>query len=67
MNNNGWMPIESAPKSGVSVLGFFNEDWIEGVFWNGSDWAFLSDGDMPTGRFKPTHWQPLPPPPGDAA
>jgi len=68
MNNNGWLPIESAPKDGSGFLAFINKDWIEGMFWNGKAWSYLSDGDItPSGRSQPTYWQPLPPPPGDAA
>lgn len=64
MSNNGWMPIKSAPKDGTPILAFVSKDWIEGMFWNGSDWSYLSDGDItPHGRNQPTHWQPLPAPP----
>lgn len=56
-----WQPIETAPKDGSGFLAFINMDWIEGMFWNGEDWSYLSDADVtPFGRYKPTHWQPLP-------
>jgi len=74
-----WMPIESAPKDGTSVL----------VCWAGADWdnsmavAYYEEGyssyvdsakgvnwrdggDLGCGGMigaMPTHWQPLPDPP----
>ena len=59
-----WMPIDSAPKDGTEVLVW--DGAIRGVLiaehahgaWivcDGEGWE----------RISPTHWQPLPPPPGD--
>ncbi len=59
-----WMPIETAPKDGRGILAFINEEWIEGMFWNGGEWSYLSYGDITRyGRYQPTHWMPLPAPP----
>lgn len=59
-----WYPIKTAPKDGRGFLGFVNREWVEGFFWNGDEWAYLSDGDItPKGRLQPTHWMPLPEPP----
>lgn len=56
-----WMPIETAPKDGSGFLAFMSKYWIEGMYWNGTDWSYLSDGDYtPHGRHQPTHWMPLP-------
>jgi hypothetical protein len=48
----GWRPIESAPKDGTRVLLWDGRrqhvDWWNHGWWNTS---------------RPTHWQPLPPPP----
>ena len=67
MNNNGWMPIESAPKDGTKFLGLVDEDWIEGFSYDGSYFWFTSDGGSPD-RLKPKYWMPWPTSPaGDAA
>lgn len=62
-----WMPIESAPKDGTSVL-VVQQGWIEIRNWyslgNG-----LGDncGWMGEGKMEPTHWLPLPEPPKESA
>ena len=59
-----WQPIETAPRDGSGFLGYVRKDWIEGFYWTGAEWAYLSDSDLiPTGRKQPTHWMPLPAPP----
>jgi hypothetical protein len=59
-----WRPMEEAPKDGSGILGYVWPEWIEGFFWNGETWCYLSDGDGPTkNEHQPTHWRPLPPPP----
>lgn len=59
-----WKPISSAPRDETPILGYISSTWIEGIFWNGSEWSYLSDGDItPEARHQPTHWMPLPEPP----
>lgn len=62
-----WLPIESAPRDGTPILGWFeNPFWPSApgvLYWidhNGGGWTHYANG-------KPTHWQPLPPPPAKAA
>ena len=71
---DGWQPIESAPKDGTQVLGFCEyaaEDrkiWI--ALWidddaepDGGFWRDASHQDSMTSDAEPTHWHPLPAPP----
>ena len=53
-----WKPIKSAPKDGRGILGYISKDWIEGVFWNGEQWCWMSDGDSPSqyDKNKPKYW-----------
>lgn len=59
--DEGWRPIETAPKDGRVVLGYWAEDRVEtiqfksGNFVYSYDWEDECDG--------PTHWRPLPAPP----
>lgn len=62
-----WRPIEAAPKDGTEILlgeGMSVEkgSWTEQDDGTG-DW---SDGECLPLRPTPTHWMPLPPPPGEA-
>lgn len=79
MSNNGWMPIESAPKDGHDILlsglytPFQSSCQFAGVFIGAWDvdvegWMVLGHDDAGQLIYaNPTHWQPLPPPPGEAA
>ena len=72
--NNGWQPIETAPKDGSYLL--LHTEFSETVIgWFGKDtnieeyegWLYGDGNDYSTGLFynpiKPTHWMPLPKPP----
>lgn len=67
-----WQPIEMAPKDGatIAIFCYNGERWNE-VFWHRGfeRWAMRWAGPggmrgviIPDGQ--PTHWMPLPPPPG---
>lgn len=69
---SAWMPIETAPKDGTTILlccvGKIPQT---GVFDDALGWIdFDSDDDSrreewieTRSQWSPTHWQPLPPPP----
>lgn len=77
-----WMPIETAPRIGVIILGRAgNSDlgtcalsvpggWTDGyesdADYEGMDagWVDFRYQDFHPGAAQPTHWQPLPEPPG---
>ena len=70
-DNQGWQPIETAPKDGTHILIFCPHDDVPiavGHMWAGEGPAFWSYADellmnvCPEGC-DPTHWMPLPPPP----
>lgn len=66
-----WLPIESAPKDGTEVLAYAADKAINGHFYGVAMWADKSEwppnsvaGWFWPFRIRPTHFQPLPPPPG---
>jgi hypothetical protein len=63
---SGWQPIETAPKDGTAILGFWAGDVINErnyaltLYRTGSWW----DADRGREEYgEPTHWMPLPAPP----
>lgn len=68
-----WQPIETAPKDGTRIiLGYSGSHSCEGFwmddpsrnYWEDIGW-FDSDSDVLCEHpRKPTHWMPLPKPPG---
>ena len=78
MAQSDWMPMETAPKDGSIVLGFFPNMWLPGGDYRFPDrrWGMGSvrwDGSEDSGFYwslldgdsvgDPTHWMPLPDPP----
>ena len=63
-----WRPIETAPKDGTLILSW-NGEWIEIAMWqrpnaiNPPMWRGAHCGVSHISQ--PTHWLPLPQPPGD--
>ena len=65
-----WLPIESAPKDGTKIV-LGGPTWVDVGSWD--DWYDQSapgwfsetnhNGYISAG-LDPTHWMPLPPPPG---
>lgn len=68
-HGEGWRPIESAPKDGTRVLAFWRSvktgDWLQSVLhWSEGCWCVADSPFLHV--IYPTHWRPLPPPPGAA-
>lgn len=63
-----WQPIETAPKDGTRILmyGIPGFEILIG-FWNDyhipEHWCY-SEESLYKNNGNPTHWMPLPPPPG---
>jgi len=60
-----WRSIDSAPKDGTVILGWWNSECIETITFRGNAWTWSSDGDSWSHGGGPTHWMPLPQPPED--
>jgi hypothetical protein len=73
VTQGGWRPIETAPKDGTQIIVFSTEEADPSptlaVFLAGESdfWLDAYDHSPMTGVVsgKPTHWLPLPPPPGE--
>ena len=67
-HDQGWRDIESAPKDGTTLIGFDASREYEPEEGLGAvEFMRFLDGswlDPCTHTMKPTHWMPLPPPPG---
>lgn len=57
-DSNGWLPIKTAPSDGRQII-IFGPRGVEVTSADGDWWRFTRDM-----KFLPTHWQPLPKPPG---
>lgn len=66
-DTHGWRDIATAPKDGTKILaGCLQSDTFKYflTWWNKRWDIWVGEGDERYGiDFKPTHWQPLPPPP----
>jgi hypothetical protein len=64
-----WQPMETAPKDGTDVLLAAQWDktgrWLQGIGrWNNGRYQENAVGWGWTWYAQPTHWMPLPDPPG---
>lgn len=66
-----WRPIETAPKDGSWFIGFrpsrYAQDAVDSWSWKAfgiEENVFVDARDSVWEDFQPTHWMPLPPPPG---
>ena len=63
-----WKPIDTAPKDGTCILGYADDETTV-VYWFhvGRNWELsVSGAYCDDGEWTPTHWMPLPSPPGVA-
>ena len=60
LSQQGWQPIESAPKDGTEFLAIAHETVFWVVFFDGKDFQCVATGNH-VGPL--THWMPLPAPP----
>ncbi len=56
-----WQPIETAPRDGTPLL-VWDGDVPIIAYWHRAAWRYSPKGYT----CHPTHWMPLPPPPGAA-
>lgn len=70
MDENGWLPIETAPKDGSSILVGLQPrptdpcGAVDQAEWDDGWIAIGGKCDAGNGLgYEPTHWQPLPNPP----
>lgn len=70
-----WQPIETAPKDGTYILAIVAGNhpstglpYVPDVVLFRDGFWLVSDGyqdEYDDENWKPTHWMPIPPPPGD--
>ncbi len=62
-----WRPIRTAPKDGSWILLYHRYARIGDWYWDGTEWTddVLTWGEDEKDGLGPTHWMPLPDPPGD--
>lgn len=72
MDNNGWQPIETAPRDGTRILIYSERRGVREARFHGGDvdhgfcfYDSIVGGGPLTVFYDVTHWMPLPPPPGD--
>ena len=67
-----WLSIETAPKDGTDILLWFGPavGWVALCKWYQKPkrgWCWVCSYTHKRHGFEPTHWMPLPAPPGDWA
>ena len=71
MRDDGWQPIETAPKDGTDILIGGDHGYSGGVLQ--AEWGITRLGhpagwvDMEGDTYNPTHWMPLPAAPTEGA
>lgn len=62
-NEHVWLPIETAPKDGTSILAYHeNHGYVGIVVFKDNEWELVDVANQPVGiGFYPTHWSPIPP------
>lgn len=65
MSEQGWMPIETAPRDGTEIDLHDGQYRVTDCRWYQYGWAARGDRGWEAleGILEPTHWRPLPPPP----
>ena len=63
-----WQPIETAPRPWTPILAYdptYEDGAVTAMMWN-PDWQTWAPcvGDENFAELRPTHWMPLPDPPG---
>lgn len=70
VREDGWQPIEAAPKDGNCLLAIETDDgYTFGVLERFEDGTWVHEGEPTFCKayyFMPTHWMPLPAPPKEA-
>ena len=65
-----WQPIKTAPKNGDEILLAHDgaadgtAGWVQIGYWEHGAWFVAEDEYDPRSKFAPTHWAPVPLPPG---
>lgn len=61
--DEGWLPIDSAPRDGTAILVVWaaHDDYAV-VWWEAGEWCEASNDNVVADM---THWMPLPAPPAE--
>lgn len=67
MTEQGWQPIKTAPKDDDILLLYRDGEGVQPGYWDDEikSWLAVETQGLTGGRMHPTHWMPLPSPPGD--
>jgi hypothetical protein len=61
----GWQAMETAPKDGRVILGYWSPESVESIAFRDGVWVWSCDGDSWREGSAPTYWMPLPAAPGE--